>query len=54
MQEYNVEWSAEIDANNPEEAAKEALDYILKGIRSFVVTDDKGNNTTIDLSNDEV
>ena len=52
MAEYEVIWSCDITADSPEEAAKEALDYILNtDARVFGITNNKTKERTIvDLS----
>ena len=52
MAEYEVIWSCDITADSPEEAAKEALDYILNtDARVFGITDNiTKERTIVDLS----
>ena len=52
MQEYRVTWKIEVDANNPEDAAKQAL-AIQRDPEStavvFEVVDEKGNESIVDI-----
>jgi hypothetical protein len=55
--QYRVTWTIDIDADNPEAAAREALEIQRDPMSiavSFDVTDKNGNKTTVDLQADEV
>lgn len=53
MKQYHVSWEIELDAKNPRDAAKKALE-IHRDQNSlatvFTVTDEKGNQKKVDLS----
>lgn len=52
--DYSVTWEIELSACSPQEAAEEALDSMGNyGAKVFVVTDDAGNRTEVDLDERE-
>lgn len=51
MPEYHVKWEVDLEADSPEEAARQALEIQrdLGSVTSvFTVTDEHGNETTVD------
>ena len=50
MTNYVISWEIDIEAETPEEAAKEAASYMSNPrCRSFTATDEDGGRTIIDL-----
>lgn len=51
MPEYRVSWVIDLEANDPIHAAQEAEFIQLQGFYRgvFLITDEKGNDTQIDL-----
>ena len=54
MKSYRVTWSIDVEADSPQEAAKEAIRWRdTPADDSFLVTDEDGNDKTVDFADED-